>query len=108
MGTILKHYEHIFYADDVVCYTSGKLCEKIEQGLNDDLDSVANWLGENNLILNLKKTKTECVLFGTHQKSYTNTKIGVNSCNATDTDYVLFNTDFERVNLRFEGYFTLV
>ena len=69
MGTILKHYEHIFYADDVVCYTSGKLCEKIEQGLNDDLDSVANWLGENNLILNLKKTKTECVLFGTHQKS---------------------------------------
>ena len=25
---------------------------------------------------------------------YPNTKIGVNSCNATDTDYVLFNTDF--------------
>ena len=69
MGTVLKQCEHILYADDTVLYTSGKLCEKIERELNDDLASIANWLGENNLIVNLKKTKTECILFGTHQKT---------------------------------------
>jgi hypothetical protein len=70
MGTALKQCEHILYADDTVLYTSGKLCEWIERELNDDLASIANyWLGENNLIVNLKKTKTECVLFDTHQKT---------------------------------------
>ena len=50
-------------------YTSGKRCEEIVQKLNHDLVSIGNWFRENNLIVNLKKTKTECVLFGTHQKT---------------------------------------
>ena len=68
MGTVLKQCEHILYADDTVLYTSGKRCEEIEQKLNYDLVSICNWFRENNLIVNIKKTKTECVLFGTHQK----------------------------------------
>ena len=69
MGTFLKQCEHILYADDTVLYTSGKLCEQIERELNNDLASIANWLGENNSIVNLKKAKTQCVLFGTHQRT---------------------------------------
>ena len=70
MGTFLKQCEqHILYADDTVLYTSGKLCEQIEGELNSDLASIANWLGENNSIVNLKKTKIQCVLFGTHQRT---------------------------------------
>ena len=58
MGTVLKQSGHILYADDTMLYTSGKLCEQIERELNDDLASIANWLAENNLIVNLKKTKS--------------------------------------------------
>ena len=69
MGTVLKQCEHILYADHTVLYASGKRSEEIEQKLNHDLVSIGNWFWENNLIINLKKTKTECVLFGTHQRT---------------------------------------
>ena len=60
MGTFLKQCEHILYADDTGLYISGKRCEDIEQKLNHDLVSIGNWFRENNLIVNLKKTKTKC------------------------------------------------
>ena len=89
MGTVLKQCEHILYADDTVLYTSGKLCEQIERKLNDDLALIANWLGENNLIVNLKKTKTECVLFGTRQKTSKakSLEIKMNGVNVTETTF---------------------
>ena len=49
-----------------VVYIADKTCEQIEEHLNDDIGQIADWLTENSLIVNLKKTKTECVLFGTH------------------------------------------
>jgi hypothetical protein len=89
MGTVLKQCEHILYADDTVLYTSGKLCEQIERKLNDDLASIANWLGENNLIVNLKKTKTECILFGTHQKTSKakSMEIKINGVDVTESKF---------------------
>ena len=51
-----------FYADDSVLYVAGKTCDDIEEKLNSDLEKIANWFVQNNLVVNLKKTKTECVL----------------------------------------------
>ena len=52
-----------------VLYVAGKNCDIIEEKLNSDLKQIAYWLQQNNLVINLKKTKTECVLYGTHQRT---------------------------------------
>ena len=65
----LNHCEIILYADDAVIYCAHKTCDIIESQLNTDIDQVAHWLAKNNLVANLKRTKTECVLFGTSQRT---------------------------------------
>ena len=54
----LRHCEMTLYADDSVLYVGGKTCDVIEEKLNSDLDQIANWFVQNNLVVNLKKTKT--------------------------------------------------
>ena len=49
------------YADDAVIYSSAKSPEKIEQHLT------ADWMENNDLVTNMKKGKTECMLFETNQ-----------------------------------------
>ncbi len=56
----------VLYADDTVIYVSGKNHSITQDTLTLELDSVANWLSQNNLIL--KEGKTDFILFGTHQK----------------------------------------
>ena len=53
------------YADDTAIYLSDKSVCVIEEKITDDLFRIATWLEENELIINLKKGKTECMLFGT-------------------------------------------
>ena len=36
--------------------------------MSSELEQIASWFNNNNLVTNLKKSKTECVLYGTHQK----------------------------------------
>jgi hypothetical protein len=55
------------YADDTVVYYSSKLSEEIESVLNTEVQTIADWMNENCLILNLKKGKTEFVLYGSQQ-----------------------------------------
>ena len=45
--------------------------------MNTEYNNVAKWFTSNNLILNQKKTKTEFVLFGTHQKLGKSEKVSV-------------------------------
>ena len=66
----------ILYADDAVMFTSGKTKDQIEQALICDIQSISKWLRINNLVLNFKKGKTECVRFGTSQKSSKVSDIG--------------------------------
>ena len=56
-----NHCEIILYADDVVIYCAHKNCDNIASQLNADIDQVAQWLVKNKLVVNLKRTKTECV-----------------------------------------------
>ncbi len=65
----LKCCEIILYADDTVIYYADKTCEKIEEQLNHDMEQISNWFVQNNLVMNLKRSKMECVLYGTHHKT---------------------------------------
>ena len=68
IGGCLKHSSIITYADDTVFYTASKCVHDIEGLLNEEINSVHKWLKENELILNLKKGKTESILFGTGKR----------------------------------------
>ena len=56
------------YADDTVIFAAGNSVEEIEKSLSSDFKAIADWMTENELIVNMKKGKTECMLFGTKQK----------------------------------------
>ena len=64
----LKKSNIILYADDTVIFTSDKNSKEVAEKLNDDLQNLGSFFVENNLVVNLKKSKTEFVLFGSHQK----------------------------------------
>ena len=59
----------ILYSDDTVLFYAGKTSTEIENILGSELEQIARWLNKNNLVINLKKSKTECVLYGTQQKT---------------------------------------
>ena len=61
----LCHSIIIKCADDTVIYVSGNDSESIQKKLNADILEVHDWLTDNYLSLNLKKGKTETVIFGT-------------------------------------------
>ena len=60
----LCHSSTIKYADDTVIYVSGNDPESIQKKLNADIFEFQNWLTDNDLSLNLKKDKTETMIFG--------------------------------------------
>ena len=62
---VINQSRIVKYADDVVLYTEGKTTESINSKLTSDMANIANWLDENDLIINLKEGKIEALLFGT-------------------------------------------
>ena len=58
----------IKYADDTVIYCPGKNIEMIEKTLSSDMDLIAAYLDVNELLINLKKGKTEMMVFGTGKR----------------------------------------
>ena len=59
----LSNCSVLMYADDTVLYCSDSHASSIEYKLNQGLQEVNKWLGENSLFLNA--VKTEAMLFGT-------------------------------------------
>ena len=66
--SLLKKSNIILYADDTVIFTPDKNSKDVAEKLNDDLKNLSSFFAENNLVVNLKKSKTEFALFGSHQK----------------------------------------
>ena len=64
----IKHCNIQMYADDTVIYTSNSNISVIEQTLTSEMKNVSKWLDKNRLIINLKKGKTESLLFGTAKR----------------------------------------
>ena len=59
--------QNFTYADDTVIFTSDKDSKIIEKILSTELNNITNWFTSNNFVLNMKKAKTEFVLYGTHK-----------------------------------------
>ena len=70
---VVKECNIQMYADDTVIYVSHKNISVVEEALTTDMANIAKWLENNRLIINLKRGKTETMLFGTakrlHSKS---------------------------------------
>ena len=60
----LNNTSILLYADDTVIYYADKSAREVKTVLNKEVNFIATWFDENNLILNLKKGKTEFVLYG--------------------------------------------
>ena len=59
----------ITYADYTVIFTAAKDLESIQRHLSEDCHNLSSWCRDNELVLNLKKSKTECTIFGTAKKA---------------------------------------
>ena len=68
LAETLNHSKIIKYADDTVVYFSEKNVEIIQEKLNEDLENISRYFSKNELIINLKKGKTESMLFGTAKR----------------------------------------
>jgi len=64
----LKNSNTLQYADDTVIYIGHKDIKQLSKLLNEDLSAISNFFYENELLANLKKGKTESMLFGTNQR----------------------------------------
>lgn len=64
----LQHVSILNFADDTVIYVAAKTKEDVEYLLNKDLENMRKFFTANELVINLKKGKTESMLFGTSQK----------------------------------------
>ena len=112
----------IKYADDTVLFFPAKDLRTIEVNLSGDIQRIATWFEENELIINLKKGKPEVMLFGTSQKlsklrdtlsiSYRGTCINVTSHYkylGVDIDSTLnLNSHFDRTYKKATGRLKLL
>lgn len=64
----LKSCDVIQFADDTVIYYSAKTVASVQENLNTELKNISTYFENNQLIINLKKGKTECMLMGTAKR----------------------------------------
>ena len=60
---VLKKCKILMYADDSVIFFSERSVAAVEEVLNQEANLVGKWFTNNNLKLNLKKGKTELVIY---------------------------------------------
>ena len=58
----------LMYAGNTVIFYSDKSAKAVEDVINQEVNLAGKWFTNNNLIMNLKKCKTEFVMYGTSQK----------------------------------------
>ena len=78
----------IKYADDTVIYYGNKDIDVIEKVLNSEMECVGTYCRENELVLNLKKGKTEAMLFGTAKRVKQHSRELKISYNGTSISFV--------------------
>ena len=96
----LIHSRAVLFADDTVLYVADPSFSTIESKLNADLKNLYKYFTENELVINLKKNKTESMLFGTAKRlsscpdeldlRYHDTKI------ISTTTYTYLGTTFDK------------
>ena len=68
INSVLSYSNLITYADDTIIYVSGRNKDEVQSKLQTDFQTVSERFQPVDLIINMKKRKTECMLFGTVQK----------------------------------------
>ena len=68
VSEVIHHAKILKYADDTALLVSHKDVKVIETLLNTDFSNICHWLEENDLIINMKKGKTEFMIFGTNPR----------------------------------------
>ena len=88
LHTELEHCRVLMYADDTVIFYSNASSKNIEEIINKEVQCVADWLQENILVINLKKGKTEFVLYGTAKrlKNAPCVKVEINGIEVTNNE----------------------
>ena len=77
LAKVVKVCNIQLYADDTVVYVSHKSISDVEKALTSDMENIAKWLESNRLIINLKKGKTEAMLYGTANKLHSKNDLQV-------------------------------
>ena len=54
---VINHSQNCLFADDTVIYNSNQDIDTLEYELQEDLNSVSKWLNNNELTINIKKSK---------------------------------------------------
>ena len=67
-GLQLEKCSVILYVDDTVIFTSGKNSAVVAEKLNHEFTTFGNFFDDNSHVVNFKKSKTELLLFGSHQR----------------------------------------
>ena len=65
---VIKKCQVLMYADDTVTYTASQSITEIERAVTNEMENISKWLDENRLVINLKKGKTEAMLFETAKR----------------------------------------
>ena len=68
IDTNLQLCDMILYLNDIVMFHAGRTKRDIENSLSCELEQIASWFNENNLVVDLKKSKAEA-FFMRHIKS---------------------------------------
>ena len=76
----------LMYADDTVLYYSDKNMSNIENILNHEANIIHQWITENCLILNLKKGKTEFIVYGSRLSNQPKCTININLTEINNPD----------------------
>lgn len=66
--TVLTKARVIEFADDTVIYVAHHSVAEIEKSLNHELQNISTYFRLNDLVANVRKGKTEVMLFGTRQR----------------------------------------
>ena len=77
LSDYIEHASVIMYADDKESSVSHESKDKIENDLNQDMQNLLSYFRKNELVINLKKWKTETMLFGTTKRLKTAGEIDV-------------------------------
>ena len=100
---VLEKCKILMYADDTVIFSSERSVEAVEEVLNQEENLVGKWFANNNLILNLKKDKTELVIYGTSQKLTKQPACNV-SLNGTPINQT---TSYEYLGITLDSHLTM-
>ena len=96
----VKHFSVNMYGDDTVLYLAGPTVDNLTFYINQDLQCLSEWLEDNNLVLNVSKTK--CVLFTSRRHKERDCILNLNLLGKS----ISCETTFKYLDVVFDNFMT--